>query len=29
MLIIIVDTLFIAFFLASEKPSEMLIGTTN
>ena len=29
MLIIIVDTLFIDFILASEKPSEMLIGTTH
>jgi len=29
MLIIIVDTLFIAFFLASEKTSERLIGPTH
>jgi len=29
MLIIIVDTLFIAFILATEKPSERLIGPTH
>jgi len=29
MLIIIVDTLFIAFILATGKPSEMLIGPTH